>query len=483
MGSPGGDTIAETTKRVTAPAWQPAENVFADVFATCGIVHVTRGSKDVLEDVLDKEAGLKPKLVTQPAGVGSPISGSPISGSPIPGSAIRHIPQADLDAFINGQLAGPRLDFCRTHLDSCEECRAELEDLRNFKSSQAGLSIGGSLRRELDRRKRQKQLKAAATAAAVTVVVATVAAVGWFEFVKPRLHGAAASGAAAAPARNVAQATASAGTQTSASVVAMAQQATTTQPTATAQPRGTAIASAQQPVAQPRTAAMAASNQAAGAPQAAIQSHGTASATATTQGIGTARSAAQTVSAMAPAAKSAAAMQAVGTQAARTQAAGTQAAGTQAAGTQAAGTAQPARQAVNTSQARAVQAPAVQAAAVQAPAMATAAAVAPAASTTFALLGPFGDEISDDRPEFTWQPLAGATKYAVILVDEGLRPVAHTRVKTTSWRPRKPLRRGRTYLWQVTAILRNGTKVIGTGPTSVEARIHIAPPSGKHSDK
>src|SRR3954467_5205290 len=118
--------------------------------------HVTRGSKDVLEDVLDKEAGPKPKLVTQPASVGSPISGS----------AIRHIPQADLDAYINGQLAGPRLDFCRTHLDSCEECRAELEDLRNFKSSQAGLSIGGSLRRELDRRKRQRQLKAAATAAA-----------------------------------------------------------------------------------------------------------------------------------------------------------------------------------------------------------------------------------------------------------------------------------------------------------------------------
>jgi len=120
---------------------------------------------------------------------------------------------------------------------------------------------------------------------------------------------------------------------------------------------------------------------------------------------------------------------------------------------------------------------------VQAPAVAGAVAVAPEASTSFALLGPFGDEISDDRPEFTWQPLAGATKYAVILVDEGLRPVAHTRVKTTSWRPRKPLRRGRTYLWQVTAILRNGTKVIGTGPTSVEARIHIAAPSGKHSDK
>src|SRR3954462_1527440 len=129
MGSPGGDTIAETTKRVTALAWQPAENVFADVFATCGIVHMTRGSKDVLEDVLDKEAGPKPKLVAKSAGVGSPISGSltsgspisgspisgsALSGSPISGSAIRHIPQADLDAYINGQLAGARLDFCRT---------------------------------------------------------------------------------------------------------------------------------------------------------------------------------------------------------------------------------------------------------------------------------------------------------------------------------------------------------------------------------
>jgi hypothetical protein len=97
-------------------------------------------------------------------------------------------------------------------------------------------------------------------------------------------------------------------------------------------------------------------------------------------------------------------------------------------------------------------------------------------STSFALLGPFGDEVSDDRPEFAWQPLEGAAKYAIIIVDEGLRPIAHARLKTTTWRPRKPLRRGRTYLWQVTAILRNGTKVMATGPTSQEARMHITAP-------
>ena len=97
-------------------------------------------------------------------------------------------------------------------------------------------------------------------------------------------------------------------------------------------------------------------------------------------------------------------------------------------------------------------------------------------TTSFALLGPFGDQITDDRPEFAWQPLAGATKYSIIIVDDGLRPIAHTRLKTTTWRPKKPLRRGRSYLWQVTAILKNGTKVMGTGPTSQEARIHITAP-------
>jgi hypothetical protein len=102
---------------------------------------------------------------------------------------------------------------------------------------------------------------------------------------------------------------------------------------------------------------------------------------------------------------------------------------------------------------------------------------ASAGSTSFALLGPFGNEVSDDRPEFTWQPLEGTAKYAIIIVDEGLRPIAHARLKTTTWRPRKPLRRGRTYLWQVTAILKNGTKVMATGPTSQEARMHITAPS------
>src|SRR4051812_46878655 len=99
---------------------------------------------NVLDDVLDKEAGAKPKLVGPSAGVGS---------------AVRHIPQEELDAYVEGRLSGARLDFVRNHLDGCEACRAELEDLRTFRASAVGLSQASSLKRELERRRRQRLLK------------------------------------------------------------------------------------------------------------------------------------------------------------------------------------------------------------------------------------------------------------------------------------------------------------------------------------
>src|SRR5947207_8451036 len=105
---------------------------------------------NVLDDVVDKEAGAKPKLAGQSGGVGS---------------AVRHISQDELDAYVEGRLSGARLDYVRAHLDACEACRAELEDLRTFKANAVGLSQASSLKRELERRRRQRQLKAAATAA------------------------------------------------------------------------------------------------------------------------------------------------------------------------------------------------------------------------------------------------------------------------------------------------------------------------------
>jgi hypothetical protein len=42
-------------------------------------------------------------------------------------------------------------------------------------------------------------------------------------------------------------------------------------------------------------------------------------------------------------------------------------------------------------------------------------------------------------------------------------------------RPRRPLRRGQTYLWQVTATLRGGSTVVDSGPPSPEALLRIIP--------
>lgn len=89
----------------------------------------------------------------------------------------------------------------------------------------------------------------------------------------------------------------------------------------------------------------------------------------------------------------------------------------------------------------------------------------PDTSKGFALLGPLGKTISDTRPEFSWQPLPGAIRYSVAIVDARLHPVQRSpALRTTVWRPRRPLRRGRTYLWQVTATLRGGSKVVASQP-------------------
>jgi anti-sigma factor RsiW len=101
---------------------------------------------------------------------------------------------------------------------------------------------------------------------------------------------------------------------------------------------------------------------------------------------------------------------------------------------------------------------------------------APETNKGFALVGPFGETTAEPRPEFHWTPLAGAVRYSVAIVDERLHPVQRSRaLRTTSWRPRRPLRRGRTYLWQVTATLRHGSTVVASGPSSSGALLRISP--------
>ena len=285
----------------------------------------------MLDDVSDTESGPKPRLIAQPGGVGG---------------SIRHLPQDDLEAYVNGQLTSAKLDYCRTHLDACEACRAELEDLRTLRSHSIGLRGSDPIGRELERRKRRRRLKASLVAAGATVSLAGIAAVLWWGH-----------------------------EQTRASKVSVA----------------------------------------------AINTH---SATAAPERI----------------------MRPVAT---LTNATGMESRVTTPTSTQPSAT-------------------------VQLGGRASTSAAATPADTRFALLGPVGEAVSETRPEFSWQPLAGAVHYSVIIVDEGLHPVQRSRaLRMTNWRPRRPLRRGHTYLWQVTATLRGGTKVVASAP--LEARLRIAP--------
>ena len=97
----------------------------------------------MLDQLSGADSVVEPKSTAQSGGVA--------------GSA-RHLTPEDLEAYANGRLASARLDSCRTHLDSCDACRAELEDLRVLKSELAGFQRSEPSRRELERRKRRRGL-------------------------------------------------------------------------------------------------------------------------------------------------------------------------------------------------------------------------------------------------------------------------------------------------------------------------------------
>jgi anti-sigma factor RsiW len=96
---------------------------------------------------------------------------------------------------------------------------------------------------------------------------------------------------------------------------------------------------------------------------------------------------------------------------------------------------------------------------------------APAAA--FRLTRPLATITPSDRPRFEWEPLAGATEYTVAVFEDDLTPVAGaTAVPGTSWTPPQPLRRGRTYVWQVTAH-RGAESATAPAPPAPPARFRV----------
>jgi hypothetical protein len=263
-----------------------------------------------------------------------------------------------LEAYLEGRLSPARLKHCGTHLDSCDACRAELEDLRTFKTDQAGFTRSEPGRRDVGRGRRRRGLTLPLAAAGATIVVAAISAVLWWKLERPRAN--------------------------KTPVALTVTHSPAPVPTASVQTRDTRLAD--DIAALPADVRPAVSE--------AIQQGKLRVPTDLSQFRG-----------------------------------------------------------------RAHTLPG-----------------APEANTGFALLGPFGEAIAETRPEFRWQPLAGAIGYSVAIVDARLHPVQHSpALRSTAWRPRRPLRGGQTYLWQVTATLRGGSTVVASGLNSPEALLRIIP--------
>ena len=294
----------------------------------------------------------------------------------------RHLSHEDLEAYANGRLAATRLSSCQTHLDSCEACRAELEDVRTLQTELASFSRPEASRSQPGRLRRRRSLALPLTASVAAILVAGVGTIVWWRH-----------GSLSAHKTPVAVSVARSAAPSAVPVVPAAPPALAAAPAPATSP---SLVASHMPTASARPAA----------PNALVIP-----------------------------------------------------------------TSLPARAAP----------PAPTTASLQSR-DAHLAATPPAANTGFSLLGPFGEPTSETRPQFSWQPLPGAIGYRVTIVDLSLHPVQHSpALRATTWRPRRALAHGRTYLWQVTATLHGGAKIVASSPTPSAALLQITPRHPKRS--
>ncbi len=99
---------------------------------------------------------------------------------------------------------------------------------------------------------------------------------------------------------------------------------------------------------------------------------------------------------------------------------------------------------------------------------------APGETRKFAVQGPAGTTVLNDRPVFRWEPVPGAGKYVVAVFDDRFQKVAESpALIAVEWTPEQPLVRGRIYNWQVTAHI--GARTLRSPvPPAPEARFQIA---------
>ena len=415
--------------------------------------------------MLDQDSVLEPKLT----GKSVPVEGT-----------VRHLSHEDLEAFANGRLAAARVKHCSDHLDSCEECRAELEDIRTLQTELSSFSRAETGRREPVRRARRRGLAVPLAASGAVVLVAAVGTVFWVKHQGARVP-TAARPASVALAEARSDAAAARSDVAAARSSGLAGGSIERAPISAAASVGRSAASPASAVGRRPAPALASVERAlvspvASAPQSAIRPTTPVS-----------RSAAPPATVARPSAPTAAPIERASALTATTIKRSPNPPTPPTA---------PATVAIQSHDTRLAEeiaalpedlkltvSDAIQHGRVQLPpdvrrihVGAAALSVSLGTNTGFSLLGPFGEATSDTRPKFNWQPLPGAIGYTVAIVDQGLRPVQHSRgLRATSWRPRQPLARGRTYLWQVTATMHGGSKIVATSPSPSEALLRVIP--------
>lgn len=91
----------------------------------------------------------------------------------------------------------------------------------------------------------------------------------------------------------------------------------------------------------------------------------------------------------------------------------------------------------------------------------------------FRLIGPVGQMVRSQQPTFRWHALDGAESYTVTVTDTDLNVIAISPpLSTSEWRISKPLKEGRIYSWQVTA-LKDGVRITSPVLPAPQAKFKV----------
>jgi hypothetical protein len=97
-----------------------------------------------------------------------------------------------------------------------------------------------------------------------------------------------------------------------------------------------------------------------------------------------------------------------------------------------------------------------------------------AAGASMLPMAPSGTFVATALPQFSWQPVAGASSYRIAVFDAAFTELASSGPLTkTSWTPSSPLPAGVPLAWQVTARMPDGSEVLAPVPPRPEARFSV----------